>query len=434
MTAPEAGTGRRANTLAWNTAWLAGARGASHVFSIALTVVLARGLGSVGFGQYSFVGAVIVIGAVITTFGTESFLVREIAGRRGDPAHLVAAALRLQLMLSAAFAVVVLAGAGWLPHRTPDTIAALRLYVLALFPLSFTTVYSAALRGWERMDLSAVLTVGTAALQAGAALIAVLARVRLPAVMLCLLGALIAAAVLGWLLCRTARPGFALAPRTAPADLGRMLRQVWPFAVIAGLTIVGQRIGVVLLALLAGDAPVGWFAAAARIVEGLKLTPYAYVGALLPVASRLGAAESMSAGRERLARLAGKSSAVLFTVGVILALGAAVLAGPLVALLYGTAYGAAVMPLRILAWALPIFAAGAPAAVALVSSGHERLVLRAGGAAVAATAGLGLWLIPGAGANGACVAVVGGELVRSALLLAARGRYGVRPVARAAVP
>src|SRR6185295_1632499 len=138
--------------------------------SVALTVVLARGLGTAGFGQFAFIGAVVVIGNVIMTFGTESLLIREIAGGRGDPARLLAAALGLQLVLSAGFVLVVIGGAGWLPNRTADTIAALRIYVLSLFPIAFANVFSAALRGWERMDLAAFLGVGTAALQTVAAL------------------------------------------------------------------------------------------------------------------------------------------------------------------------------------------------------------------------------------------------------------------------
>lgn len=422
-----AGTGA-AGALVRNTMWLAGGRVASQLMAVLLTVVLARGLGTAGFGQYAFVGAIVVIGNVVTTFGTGSLLVREIAGGRGDPARLLATALGLQLVLSAGFVLLVVAGAGWLPNRTGEVVSALRIYTLTLFPLAFTSVLSAALRGWERMDLAAMLDVGTAALQTVAALVAARAGAHLPALMLCLLFAQTAAVAFGWLLCRIARPGFRLAASTAPAALVPMFKRVWPFALLAGLGMASQRIGVLLLALLASDALAGWFAAAARIVEGLKLTHYAFLGALGPLASRLGAQGTLGgdtvarAAHERLGRLVRNSRLGLFALGVGAALAASALAAPLVWLLYGTEYHPAVTALRILAWALLPYAAAAPTALALLSTGHERVVLRAAGVALLVTAGLGAWLIPSAGVNGVCAAVVVGEVVRSMLLIIEGGR------------
>lgn len=415
MRATPTGTG---GALVRNTIWLAGGRIASQLMSVGLTVVLARGLGTAGFGQYAFVGAVVAIGNVVTTFGTESLLVREIAGGRGDPARLLGAALALQVILSAAFILLTFLAAPWLPHRTGDLVLALRIYVFSLFPLAFGTVLSTALRGWERMDLMALLGIGSAALQTVAALAAVRTGASLPVLMVSLLFAQGVSAALGWLLCRAAQPGFALVTPAAPTVLVTMLKRVWPFALLSGLPMVTQRIGVLLLALLAGDAPVGWFAAAARIVEGLKLTHYAFLGALLPLASRLGAHGTS----EWLTTLVQKSRLGLLALGVGAALAASTLAAPLIGLLYGAGYHPAVTALRILAWALLPYAAAAPTALALVSTGHERVVLRAGTVALVVTTGLGAWFIPKFGVNGACAAVVAGEVVRSTLLLLVAGR------------
>ena len=412
-------------TLARNALWLAVGRVASQLFGVALTVVLARSLGTAGFGQYAFVGAVVVIGNVITTFGMESLLVREIAGRRGDPARLLTAALLIQLALSVAFVLLVVAGAPWLPGRTADTVAALRIYVLSLFPLAFNTVYSAALRAWERMDLYACASIGGAALQTAAALAAVRAGATLPQLMLCLVLAQVVAAALDRLLCAVARPGFAFAARTGPVAVANVFKRAWPFALLAGIGIVSQRISVLLLALLAGDAPAGWFAATARVVEGLKLTHYALLGALLPVASRLAADSGWGAGAaapEFLSGLVRRSRLVLLVVGLGAAVAASALATPLVTLLYGHAFRPAIGALRILAWAMVPYAAGAPTALALVSTGHERAVIRAGFAALAVTASAGILLIPRAGVYGACAAVCAGEVVRTALLLLVAGR------------
>jgi O-antigen/teichoic acid export membrane protein len=270
------------------------------------------------------------------------------------------------------------------------------------------------------MDLAASLGVGTAALQTVAAVAAVRAGADLPAVMLWLLVAQIVASGFGWFLCRSAEPGFTVTPSAAPAALVALFNRVWPFALLAGLAIVTQRIGVLLLAFLSGDVPAGWFAAASRVVEGLKLTHYAFLGAMLPLASRL-SAQDTKAG---LATLVKQSRLMLLGVGVGAAIAASALAAPIVGLLYGAEYQPAVTALRILAWGLLPYAVAAPTALALVSTGHERRVLRATIVAVVVTAGLGVWLIPMAGVNGACVAVIAGEGVRTVLLFLETGRIG----------
>jgi O-antigen/teichoic acid export membrane protein len=207
-----------------------------------------------------------------------------------------------------------------------------------------------------------------------------------------------------------------------------MLKRTWPLALLGGLGVMNQRIGVLLLSFLAGDTPAGWYAAAFRIVEGLKLTHYAFLGALLPLAARMaadGLSDASVAATEPLTGLVHRSRRVLVGLGVAAALGANLLATPIVLVLYGQAYEPAVAALRILAWGLVPFAAAAPTAMALVSTGHELVVVRIGALGVAVALSIGAMLIPMAGVNGACIAMLAGEVVRCALLMFETGRIGV---------
>ncbi len=413
--------------LARNTTWLAAGRIASHVFNIALTVVVARGLGSAGFGQYAFVLAVVAIGNIITIFGTESLLVRDIAAKRGDAARLVAAALALQLVLSATVIILVIGGAGWLPGRTGDTVLALRIYVASLLPLAFNSVCSAMLRAWERMDLSALLTCGTAALMASVAFVVLRVGGSLPQLMAALLLAQVVVSVVAWYLCRVVQPGFAL---THAAGIGStvllgIIRRTWPLALLGGLAILSQRVGVLLLTFLAGDASSGWFAAAFRVVEGLKLAHYSLLAAMSPVAARM-VADAMSdepiKDPEPLAGLLHKSMVILVILGVAAALVATLAAKPIIVVLYGSSYGPAIQALRVLAWTLVPIGAAAPTALGLVSAGHERIVVRTAAIGVVVTLAAGVLLIPRMGVSGASSAVLVGESIRCALLLVERNR------------
>lgn len=429
---------KSAEGLARNATLLAAGNVAGHVFSVALTVVVARGLGVAGLGQYAFVGSIVLIGNVLTTFGTESLLIREIAAKRGDPARLLTAALGLQLVLSAVFVAAIVASAGWLPGRTAETVGALRIYVLVLFPLAFSSVLSAALRAWERMDLSAALTIATAVLLAGVAIGIVRAGGGLQHLVLGLLFAQATAALLAWTLCRRARPGLALVDARGAAASTMfvgMLKRAWPLALLGGLGVLNQRIGVLLLSLLASDTAVGWFAAAFRVVEGLKVAHYAALGALLPMASRIvadGASDPALPATEPLTGLIHKSRRVFMGLAVAVACGATLFATPIIVLLYGHAYAPAVAALRILVWGLIPFAAAAPTAMALVSTGHELVGVRIGVLGTAVTVSLGAMLIPMAGVNGACLAVVAGELVRCGLLVFETGRIAAPRLAAGA--
>ncbi|HEY6398191.1 MAG TPA: hypothetical protein VIX82_12125, partial [Solirubrobacteraceae bacterium] len=120
----------------------------AQLLAIALTVVLAARIGLAGFGEYAFVSAIVFIGNVITTFGTDMVLIRDIAGRgRLDRC---APALALQLALS----VLVIAAIGLitavLPARNDDVLGALRIMSLSLLPSALFSVCTAGLRGGGR--------------------------------------------------------------------------------------------------------------------------------------------------------------------------------------------------------------------------------------------------------------------------------------------
>ena len=121
------------------------------------TILLARGLGSAGFGEYAFIASVIVIGNVLTTFGTDMLLIREIALKH-DLSQL-APALLIQLVLSAFFIGFVLLGTSWLPSPNPGAAQAMRIFSLSMFPLAFFSVFTTALRGRQRMLSYSLLNV-----------------------------------------------------------------------------------------------------------------------------------------------------------------------------------------------------------------------------------------------------------------------------------
>src|SRR5512141_2534075 len=129
--------------LSLNSLWLLLSRLGTQAGMALFTILLARGLGSTMFGEYAFIASVIVIGNVLTTFGTDMLLIREIA--QTDDLTQLGSALLVQLVLSAVFVGIVLVGSSMLPSQDLIGASALRIYSLCMFPLAFYTVFTTAL-------------------------------------------------------------------------------------------------------------------------------------------------------------------------------------------------------------------------------------------------------------------------------------------------
>ena len=190
------------------------------------------------------------------------------------------------------------------------------------------------------------------------------------------------------------------------------LRAVAPLAIYAVLGTIYYKVDVWLLGLLRGSSTVAPYAAAYRLVDGLLLPAGALAALVVPRLARAGADDR----RREVHRLAAVA------VGLVTpaALGAAVLARPLMGLVFGGRYRAGAGALAVLT------ASVAPGAAVLVLSQGAAVVARSRLALVtavslAANVALNCMLIPLAGALGAAWATLVSQCLLAALLLHALG-------------
>jgi PST family polysaccharide transporter len=408
-----------------NSFWLLAARLGGQAMGLLFTVAVARALGETGLGQFAFISAVLFIGNAVTTFGLDTLLIREVAGARStvdgmqegryathptreSVAQTISAALLIQLALSAAFVVGLWLVAPHLPNQTPATVPALRVAALALFPLAFATVDSALLRAHERMALYLVFSLATAAALALGGLALLAGGGGLTTAAAVFLAAQVVGAVVAAGLARRALPGVRRWARPALPVVARALRLGAGLALLMALSLLYQRSGVLLLSLLDGDAAAGAYSAAARVVEALKALPAAFFGAMFPIL----------AARRELAtdRVYRRAFAALVLASCLLAATAALLARPILTLLFGPGFDAAVPALRIMAWSLPPTVVAFKLSLDLVVAGRER----AAAAAVALTlligGGLTAWLIGRWSLSGAALGLVVGEVAQVIIL------------------
>jgi O-antigen/teichoic acid export membrane protein len=166
----------------------------------------------------------------------------------------------------------------------------------------------------------------------------------------------------------------------------------------------------VLLALMVGGAPVGWFGAALRPVMAMHGFVYLYFYNMLPSLSRV-----MDAPREELQQLAGRSMAFTAWPAVFVAVGGTLFAEPALVLVFGEGYRPSVRVFQILVWVLSIALLSGHHRYILVAFNLQRYEFLSALYTAILSVGLCLLLIPEYGAEGAAIALLLSSLVNWAL-------------------
>ena len=385
-----------------------------------VSVLTARYLAPTDMGRYAFLVWLAGLLAVALSLGFPTTLTRYTAealgaARPGVAGALLGLVMRWQGALALGAAAVVAASALAAPAawRLPLALTALSIPSLVLHGS-----VAAFLSGLQAFRRQALLGVATLVLQIALFVLVVWLDGGVA-------GFLLAHAVANGaglaVLVRLARregrragalPGAALGEATR-AEVLRYARSVSALVVLDA--VVWQRTEVAFLQVLARPAEVAFYALAFGVAAQVARVPYQASVVLFPSFPAL-----VGAGRvAELAALHATAMRYLVLLGAPLAIGLAVVAPPLVRLLWGPAYAPAGLVLAVLALgSLVAFAAGASPAVLHAMKRQDRL-LRQGLLAAAVDLVLALALIPLAGAVGAALANVGAQALGSVLAIRA---------------
>jgi PST family polysaccharide transporter len=382
-----------------------------------VTILLAQRLGAARFGEYAFIAAAIVIGNALTTFGSDMYLIREIASKPGFSP--LSSAVALQLVLSGLFIGSTFFLAPRLPNQTAESILALRIYSLALIPLSFYTVYTSALRGHQKMDAYGWLNLANSILQVFSIALLVHRGTSIVQMAGILLGIQIVAAAVAGLFCIVSIPSFGRGAQFSWSGMVSLLVACFPIAVISALAIVYQKASLTLLSLLASASITGWFSAAARVVEAARIGHLAALTALYPaMANAHGNTPSPGIFKRSwtlLLVLAGGAAVLLF-----------LLAEPTVRVFFGAEYRASVPMLRVLSFTLLPFTVNSYLSLEFLVEHREKALIRALFISLIALLISSLWFIPRAGGIGAGWSVLTAESLQACLLLFERNANRAR--------
>ncbi|NJL92295.1 MAG: oligosaccharide flippase family protein [Anaerolineae bacterium] len=312
-----------------NTLILVLGNGGSALLAFLLVISLARGLGSADFGRYASIMALVLPLTLLADAGLATLLTREIARDRSQTMAYLAQAVRLRLWVAGGLVGVVWLVAGWL-FRDAASVTGLRLAALMILIDTLFGVYTALWRAWETMLPITLLNWG---LLGGQVCVSVLILSRGGGLVTVLAGLVAVDALqllLAWLWWRWQHPP---QPPALPLPTGQsLLRVALPFAVGGVLAMLQLRSFTLVVQAIAGAEVTGWFAAAYRFLEAVRLPPLALFVALFP------AVAALSWNDDALRRLTWRMGLLVLGYGLLSGMALILLGAWLVERLLGPAY------------------------------------------------------------------------------------------------
>lgn len=398
------------NRVVVNTFLLTASTMLARIAMFGLGVVLARSLGAEDFGRYGLGVALAAIVVPLTDLGTSAYIAREVARSRADGEAQIQSLLRARVLfaiagnLLAAGLVVLLATDGRTEAAVLLALGSAAFDGLAQFGFGY-------FQGLERMSVQARTTSLTSLARALGGIAIALITESLPAVLVWSLAMGVAQAGVTGALTRREAIAARTLPRVQPA-----WRTVLAMGAVSILVMVILRADAVLLGALRSEREVGWYAAAWALMAGLQILPWTISVSLGPVFARTHGNDP-----DAFARAWGAGFRAVVILASPVALIVTLLAGPIVARLYGSAYEEAATPLAIVVWSMPLAAMSSIATSALRGAGREGTLTRIMALGATGNIAVNLWVISRFGVDGAAAVNVGTELlIFGALILAIR--------------
>lgn len=395
----------------------------NRALEFAFAALMLRVLGPGSAGDYYLAGSIYIWFDILTNFGLNTYLTREVARRPEQARRYLLNTTALRLALSV-LAVPLLAGfiglrqtvvAGLTAPASGQAMLALGLLYVGLIPNSISTGISALFYAFEKAEYPAAITSVSTLLRVTFQVLTLLAGWGIVG----LAGAAIAVnvitlailATLAWRqfpeLRAPVEPALVAQGASARALRREMVRASWPLMLNHLLAMLFFKVDVTLVEALQGSDALGRYSVGYKFVEAINVVPSMFTLALFPVIARQ--AQDDRASFRRFYQMGGK---LLMTLVLPTAVLATLAAHEMVLVLGGPEYlpGARVA-LQLMAWSMPLAWFNGLTQYVLIALDQQRYLTRAYALAFAFTLIANLFLIPRFGFRASAVLHVASELV-----------------------
>lgn len=360
----------------------AGVQTVHRLLGFALSILLARALGSAGYGVYAYAFAILSLLMVLAEAGVPTLLMREVAAAYGrDHWRLLRGALiragQFVLLASVSVALIGMVVLSVVAERLTDAQVLTTMYMLLILPFAaLVRTLASAMRGLQHVVLGQSLDMLLRPLLVlcGVGAVFVLApTAREPQnVMLIQVFATVVALVVGGYMLSRLMPGRSWV-RPAEYRSRQWFKSALPFTLIGGAGVINNHADIIML---------GWFGSASEVgvyrvaVQGAVLVAFGLQVAnavIAPYFTRL----HVQGEIDKLQHLVTSSARVVLLAALPVALTLVFAGEEILTFVFGSEFGTAHLPLAILALAQLANAVFGSVGFLLSMTGHEHFVARA---------------------------------------------------------
>ncbi|MEK6645064.1 MAG: flippase [Candidatus Firestonebacteria bacterium] len=378
-----------------NTGILISGRFVTILIYIFITVCLTRYLGSVEFGKYSLVYAYLSFFTLISIFGIDKIIVKEIVQDSEKASELIGTSLILCAVLSSISIILSLIIVNFLNY--PAEIKNF-IYIasLGLFFISASAVYTSVFQAHLQQKYQVIVEVISKTIAVLVVIFLILLKAKL--LYFFILDVFIAIVILfgnKFFAKYFIKPKFNI-------DLKiwlSLLKNSWPLALSSFFTIIIMRIDQMILYQAKGFESVGLYSAIVRIVESFNIIPVAFGLSVFPLLTK------HYLGEKALLRdTYEKSLKYISFIMVPIVILIAIFSKYIIFLLYGKQFLASQNALFILMWSSLWYFTGVLFAQVLLATGNQKFILISASSDALFNVVLNLILIPKYGIIGASIA------------------------------
>ena len=281
----------------------------------------------------------------------------------------------------------------------------------------------AVFQAFERLGLVAVVLIAQRWITTAAAIVVLYLGAGLVEVSgIYAVGSLLATALGTWMMYRyIGRPRLHVDFRGAL----RVTREALPIGIALVALTVLFRVDMAMLAIFKPARQVGEYGAAYKLLETTAFFSWAVNVAVLPSLARLSPTTTPSVGE-----VYQRGLKLVIAITLPVAVGAIVLAGPVISLVYGAQYHAAASALALLAPTIALFPISALSSQLFFAQGRRPTVAIVYAAVAVENIALNLFLIPRFSLQGAAVGTSISELLVAGLLITLAGELHGQPGVR----
>lgn len=386
-----------------NISWLLLDRVFRMLVGVVTIAVVARHLGTAGFGELNFAINLVAILTSVAGMSLDGVVVRELVRRPEQTTHVLGSAVAIRIF-GALSCIGLVTLVGQIEGKDSSTAPLAIIISLGFLPQVFDVTdlwFQRHLQSKFTVIAKSIATLVGAGIKLGLAWSG--ASIEMFAWAQAGDAALLSAALVG-MYCRT---GHRVSNwRVSKEIIFTLLKDCWPL-VLAGLLVgLYGRVEQFLVRSFLDSDNLGFYYASARITDLWNFVPNLLLTTLYPLLL-----EKRSSDHQAYKRWMQTTFDLLTSIGLLIAIGASVLSPILIKAIYGNDYGPAASILLIQVWFAPFTFSGAVRAQLLLMDGSTVYHWWAALIGIAGNLGLGLWLTPRLGAQGAAISALVGYIL-----------------------